>query len=68
MYIYIYIFIFVCVFFFFFAVLAFELRAYTLGHFSNTFFVMGFLFGIGSWELFAQAGFKPQFSSFLPLE
>jgi hypothetical protein len=44
-------------FFFIFAVLAFELRAYTLSHSTSPIFVMGF-FKIGSCELFAQAGFK----------
>jgi hypothetical protein len=43
------------------AVLGFELRAYTLSHISPPFFVMGF-FEIGSPELFARAGFEPQFS------
>jgi hypothetical protein len=38
-------------------VLGLELRAYTLSHSTGPFFVMGF-FEIGSWELFAQAGFE----------
>jgi hypothetical protein len=37
---------------FFFAVLELELRAYTLSHSTNPFFVMG-LFKIGSCKLFA---------------
>jgi hypothetical protein len=39
----------------------FELRAYTLSHSTSTVFVMVF-FKIGSQELFARAGFKPQSS------
>jgi hypothetical protein len=37
---------------FFFSVLGFELMAYTLGHSTSLFFIMGF-FKIGSHELFA---------------
>jgi hypothetical protein len=44
-------------FFFFFSVLGFELRAYTLSHFTSPIFVKGF-FKIGSLELLTQAGFK----------
>jgi hypothetical protein len=43
--------------FFFFVVRGFELRAHTLSHSANPFFVMGF-FEIGSCELFAGAGFE----------
>jgi hypothetical protein len=53
--------------FFFFEVLGFELRAYTLSHSTRPFFVMVF-FKIGSHELFARAGFEPQFSRSLPHE
>jgi hypothetical protein len=42
----------------YFAVLGFELRAYTSSHSTSPFFVMGF-FEIGSYKLFAQAGFEP---------
>jgi hypothetical protein len=42
-------------------VLGLELRAYTLSHSTNLYFVKGF-FEIGSRELFAQAGFEPQSS------
>jgi hypothetical protein len=45
----------------FFVVFGFELRDYTLSHSTNPFFVMNFL-KIGSHELFAWAGFKPQSS------
>jgi hypothetical protein len=45
---------------FFFVIVGFELRAY-LEPLHLPFFVMGF-FDIGSHELFAQAGFEPQFS------
>jgi hypothetical protein len=48
-------------------VLGFVFRAYTLSHSASHFFVMGF-FEIGSWELFAQAGFKPWSSWSLPSE
>jgi hypothetical protein len=42
----------------FFAVLVFELRTYILSHSTSpVFFVLGF-FEIGSYELFAWAGFK----------
>jgi hypothetical protein len=47
--------------------LGFELRAYTLSHSTSPFFVMGF-FEIVSYKLFAQAGFEPQSSVFLPPE
>jgi hypothetical protein len=40
-----------------FMVQGFELRACTLSHSTSPFFVMGIL-EIGSFELFAQAGFK----------
>jgi hypothetical protein len=50
------------IFFFFFVVLGFELRAYIYFEALHQpfffFFVMGF-FKIGSFKLFAQAGFKP---------
>jgi hypothetical protein len=49
------------VFYFFFAALGFELKASTLSHSTSPLFVMGF-FEIGSHELLAQAGFKPQAS------
>jgi hypothetical protein len=39
--------------------MGFEFRAYTLSHSTSPFFVMGF-FKIGSLELFAWAGFKPE--------
>jgi hypothetical protein len=42
-------------------VLGLELRAFTLSHSTNPFFVKGF-FEIGSCELFAQAGFELQSS------
>jgi hypothetical protein len=45
-------------FFIFFSVLGFELRVYTLSHSTSHFFVVHF-FKIGSFELFAQAGFEP---------
>jgi hypothetical protein len=51
-------------FFFFFAVLGFELRTYTLSHFTNPYFMKGF-FETESHEQFAWAGFEPQS---LPLE
>jgi hypothetical protein len=58
-------------FFFFFVVLGFELRAYTLSHYTSTripfLCVMGF-FEIVTLELFAQAGFPPQSSWSLPPE
>jgi hypothetical protein len=38
-------------------VLGLELRAYTLSHSTNPFFVMGFL-RVGTLKLFAQAGFE----------
>jgi hypothetical protein len=41
-----------------FLVLGFELRVYTLSHYTSPIFVMGFL-KIGSHKLFAWAGFKP---------
>jgi hypothetical protein len=41
----------------FFAVLGFELRTYTLSHFTSPFFVMNF-FEIGSRELFERGGFQ----------
>jgi hypothetical protein len=51
--------------FFFFAVLGFELRAYTLSR-STALFVLGIL-EIGSYKLFAWAGFEPRSSwSLLP--
>jgi hypothetical protein len=42
---------------FFFALLGFELMAYTLGHSTSPFFVLG-IFKIVSHELFAWAGFE----------
>jgi hypothetical protein len=45
-------------FFFFFVILGFELRAFTLSHYTSPIFVMGF-FEVGSRELFAWAGFEP---------
>jgi hypothetical protein len=42
-------------------VLGFELRAYTFEPLQQPFFMMDF-FEVGSLELFAQAGFKPQSS------
>jgi hypothetical protein len=39
-------------------VLGFELRAYILSHFTNPFFVKGFV-EIQSHELFVQPGFEP---------
>jgi hypothetical protein len=53
-------------FFFFLMILGFELRAYTLSHFTSTFCV-GF-FKIGSRELFAWVVFEPQSSCSLPPE
>jgi hypothetical protein len=49
--------VFVC----FFEVLGFELRAYTLSHSTNPFFVKG-VFEIASRKLFAWAGFELQSS------
>jgi hypothetical protein len=56
-----FLFIYLCI-----AVLAFELKFYTLSH-CQPFFVMGF-FEIRSHKLFAQVGFKPRSSWFLPPE
>jgi hypothetical protein len=46
---------------FFFSALGFEFRAYIFSHPTSPFLVLDF-FEIASWELFAQAGFKPQSS------
>jgi hypothetical protein len=55
-------------FFFFFAVLRFGLRVYyTLSHSTSIFFVKG-VFEIGSYELFAWAGFEQRSSCSLPPE
>jgi hypothetical protein len=54
--------------FFFFCVLGFELRTYTLSHFTSHIFMMGFFSKIGSHELFVQAGFELQSSLCLPPE
>jgi hypothetical protein len=43
------------------AVLGFELRAYTLSHFTSPFFVLG-IFKIGPKKLFAPASFELQSS------
>jgi hypothetical protein len=42
-------------------VLGFEPRVYTLSYSNSPFFVMG-VFEIGSYKLFAQAGFEPRSS------
>jgi hypothetical protein len=55
------------VFFFVVSELGFELRAYTLSPFHQSFFVIGF-FETGSHKLFARAGFEPQSSWSLPPE
>jgi hypothetical protein len=49
-----------CLFVFWKAILGLEHRAYTLSH--QPFLVMSFFFKIESHKLFAQAGFKLQFS------
>jgi hypothetical protein len=45
-------------FFYFLAVLGLEVKAYTLSHSTNPFFVMGF-FEIGFCNLFAWSNFEP---------
>jgi hypothetical protein len=56
------VFLFVC-----FVVLGFELRAFTLNH-STSSFLWRVFFEIGSYGLFAWAGFEPRSSWSLPSE